>query len=36
VAAGALKSIAIGRGLDSRASVSLSDIEARAAHLTRV
>jgi heterodisulfide reductase subunit A len=36
VAAGALKSIAIGRGLDSRASVSLSDIEARAADLTRV
>ena len=36
VAAGALKSMALGRGLDSRASVALSDIEARAAHLTRV
>ena len=31
VAAGALKSIAVGRGLDSRSSLSLSDIEARAA-----
>jgi len=35
VAAGVLKSIAIGRGLDSRADLSLSDIEARAASLTR-
>ena len=36
VAAGVLKSIAIGRGLDSLASLSLSDIEARAADLIRV
>jgi heterodisulfide reductase subunit A len=36
VAAGALKSIATGRGLDSRADLSLSDIEARAANLIRV
>ena len=36
VAAGVLKSIATGRGLDSRADLSLSDIEARAANLIRV
>ena len=36
VAAAALKSIAIGRGLDSRADLALSDIEARAASLIRV
>jgi heterodisulfide reductase subunit A len=36
VAAGALKSMATGRGLDSRADLALSDIEARAANLIRV
>ncbi|MBE3075734.1 MAG: CoB--CoM heterodisulfide reductase iron-sulfur subunit A family protein, partial [Actinobacteria bacterium] len=36
VAAGVLKSIATGRGLNSRADLSLSDIEARAANLIRV
>ncbi len=36
VAAGVLKSIATGRGLDSRADLSLADIEARAANLIRV
>ncbi len=36
VAAAALKSMAMGRGLDSRADLSLSDIEARAANLIRV
>lgn len=36
VAAGALKSIATGRGLDSRADLSLADIEARAASLVEV
>ncbi len=35
VAAGVLKSIATGRGLDSRADLSLADIEARAASLVR-
>ena len=35
VAAGVLKSIATGRGLDSRADLSLADIEARAASLIR-
>ena len=35
VAAGVLKSIASGRGLDSRASLALSDIEARAAEPRR-
>jgi len=36
VAAGVLKSIATGRGLDSRAELSLADIEARAASLVEV
>ena len=36
VAAGVLKSIATGRGLDSRADLSLADIEARAASLIRI
>ena len=36
VAAGVLKSIATGRGLDSRADLSLADIEARAASLVEV
>ena len=36
VAAGVLKSIATGRGLDSRADLSLADIEARAANLVRI
>jgi heterodisulfide reductase subunit A2 len=36
VAAAALKSMATGRGLDSRAELTLSDIEARAANLIRV
>jgi len=36
VAAGVLKSIATGRGLDSRADLSLADIEARAASLVRI
>jgi hypothetical protein len=36
VAAGVLKSVTTGRGLDSRAELSLSDIEARARGLVRV
>ena len=36
VAAGVLKSIAVGRGVSSVADLSLEDIEARAAHLVRV
>ncbi len=36
VAAGVLKSVNTGRGLDSRAELSLSDIEARARSLVRV
>jgi heterodisulfide reductase subunit A len=36
VAAGALKSVTTGRGLDSRAELSLSDIEARARNLARI
>jgi heterodisulfide reductase subunit A len=36
VAAGVLKSIATGRGLDSRADLSLADIEARAQSLIRI
>jgi heterodisulfide reductase subunit A2 len=36
VAAGALKSVNTGRGLDSRAELSLSDIEARARNLARI
>ncbi len=36
VAAGVLKSVTTGRGLDSRAELSLSDIEARARSLARI
>ena len=36
VAAGVLKSIAVGRGVDNDAEIPLEDIEARAAHLIRV
>ena len=36
VAAGVLKSIAVGRGVDNEAEILLEDIEARAAHLIRV
>ncbi len=36
VAAGVLKSIAVGRGVDNEAEIPLEDIEARAAHLIRV